>query len=82
MYISFDFFFAKKWDSNNSNKRNLRKKGDMSCPVDAAMADWPLGASLSDAEVDALHLAHHEKPRDVLGCHRWRDEIFGWDEMG
>ena len=33
-------------------------------------AAWPDGASLSDAEVDALHVAHHDKPRDVLGCHR------------
>lgn len=33
-------------------------------------AAWPDAASLSDAEVDALHLAHHDKPRDVLGCHR------------
>ena len=41
-----------------------------------AVDDWPSGASLSDADVDALHLAHHVAPRSVLGCHRRE----GWEE--
>ena len=38
--------------------------------VSLAVDDWPSGASLSDADVDALHVAHHAAPRSVLGCHR------------
>ncbi|CAK9076728.1 unnamed protein product [Durusdinium trenchii] len=34
------------------------------------VTEWPEGASLGDAEVDALHVAHHAQPRQVLGCHR------------
>eukprot|EP00434_Breviolum_minutum_P012354 symbB.v1.2.010885.t2/scaffold721.1/size169143/3 len=39
-----------------------------------AVDDWPSGASLSDADVDALHLAHHVAPRSVLGCHRLKGD--------
>lgn len=34
------------------------------------MEAWSDRGSLGDEEVELLHRAHHERPRDVLGCHR------------
>ena len=45
------------------------------------VTEWPEGASLGDAEVDALHVAHHAQPRQVLGCHR-PFEVRGLESTG